>query len=90
MPRISKAKLDIMQRVDGGTVLGTKNGQPYWVKGEGGPRSADVLALVAAGYLVLLNPKGHAMSTGQRFSVTDKGAALLVPPEPEGDDEDAE
>ena len=87
MPRVSKAKLDILRRVQGGAVLGAKNGMPYWVGSKSGPIRENVKELVAADLLALLNPNGHAMSTGQRFSVTDEGAALLVEPEPEPEPE---
>ena len=88
MPRVSRAKLDILQRIQGGAVVSARDGQPFWRGSRDGPKRDDVKALVAAGYLAMLNPQGHAMSTGQRFAVTEKGAAPLVPPEPEGDDEE--
>ena len=90
MPGVSSAKLDILRNVDDGQVLSAANGHNHWRGSlEEPPKKADVLGLVDKGYLGLVNPLGHAVSTGQLFYLTDKGKELLAS-EPEDEAEDGD
>ncbi len=80
MPRVSKAKMEILRKIEGGAVLSAANGHNHW-RGllEDVPDSVAVTALVASGYLGLVHEAGHSCSTGQLFYLTDAGRALLQP-----------